>query len=323
MLVLSESPFTRRHEPKHQEKTLPSIQQIYQSKKTEHERRSHWYPSEEFISVRPLRTKKKRWYLNPAAFHSSHFSYHIKRLVTSKASSLALGGTSLEKDNITVLNDVVLALGHDLALGLDLSLSAKLLERLVVVDDDLNESLLEVTVDDTSGLRRLGTVADGPHADLIRTSSEEGSEVEDLAHGDNDLGQGRGRANLLAFLRNLLVVLELGKTLLKGGGNGKNAVTRGMLLDPCGDLGKVLVLLSDVVALAEVDEVDDGLGGEEEHGVDGLDLCGAKSAYCTGHRCDKNKGISMQISDFDVLSRHLCVKNEVPIRRAGIKEVNL
>ena len=267
--------------------------------------------------------KKKRWYLNPAAFHSSHFSYHIKRLGTSRTSNLALSGTSLEEDNVTVLDDVVLALGHDLALGLDLSLSAELLKSLVVVDDDLNESLLEVTVNDTSGLGRLGTVADGPHADLIRTSSEEGSEVEDLAHGDNDLGQGRGRANLLAFLRNLLVVLELGKTLLKGGGNGKNAVTRGMLLDPCGDLGEVLVLLSDVVALAQVDEVDDGLGGEEEHGVDGLDLCGAKSAYCTGHRCDKNKGISMQISDFDVLSRHLCVKNEVPIRRAGIKEVNL
>ena len=266
---------------------------------------------------------KKRWYLNPAAFHSSHFSYHIKRLVTSRASNLALGGTSLEQDNVTVLNDVVLALSHDLALGPDLSLSAELLECLVVVDDDLNESLLEVSVNDTSSLGRLGTVANGPHTDLIRTSGEEGSKVKDLAHGDNDLGQGRVRTNLLAFLRNLLVSLELGKTLLEGGRNGKNAVTRGVLLDPCGDLRKVLVLLSDVVALAQVDEVDDGLGGEEEEGIDGLDLCGAKSACCIEHRCDKNKVRVMQISDFDDLSRHLCVKNEVPIRRAGIKEVNL
>lgn len=275
----------------------------------------------DFCSSSP--DQKKRWYLNPAVLHSSHFSYHIKRLVTSRASDLALGGTSLEKDNVTVLNDVVLAFGHNLALGPDLSLSAELLERLVVVDDDLNESLLEVTVNDTGGLRRLGAVANGPHTDLIRTSSEEGSKVENLAHGDNDLGQGRLRANLLAFLRDLRVVLELGKTLLEGGGNGKDAVTRGVLLDPFGDLGKVLVLLSDVVALTQVDEVDDGLGGEEEEGVDGLDLCGAKSAYCNQHRCDKIKGTIMQISDFDVLSRHLCVKIEVPIRRAGIKEVNL
>jgi len=51
-----------------------------------------------------------------------------------------------------------------------------------------------------------------------------------------------------------------------------------VLLDPCSDLGEVFVLLPDVVALAQVDEVDDGLGCEEEEGVDGLDLCGCKSA---------------------------------------------
>jgi hypothetical protein len=96
-----------------------------------------------------------------------------------------------------------------------------------------------------------------------------------------------------------------------------------VLLDPLGDLGEVLVLLPNVVALTQVNEVDDRLGSEEEEGVDGLDLCEAKSAYCLQHCCDKNKAMVMQISDFDVLSRHLCVKNEVPIRRAGIKEVNL
>ena len=37
----------------------PSIRQIYQSKMRAHGKRSHWYPSEEFIFVRPLRTKKK------------------------------------------------------------------------------------------------------------------------------------------------------------------------------------------------------------------------------------------------------------------------
>lgn len=50
-----------------------------------------------------------------------------------------------------------------------------------------------------------------------------------------------------------------------------------MLLDPLGNLRKVLVLLPDVVALTEVDQVDDGLGGKEEERVDDLDLCDCKS----------------------------------------------
>ena len=41
-----------------------------------------------------------------------------------------------------------------------------------------------------------------------------------------------------------------------------------MFFHPFGDLGEVLVLLSDVVFLAEIDEVDDWFGGEEEEGVD-------------------------------------------------------
>jgi hypothetical protein len=45
-----------------------------------------------------------------------------------------------------------------------------------------------------------------------------------------------------------------------------------MLLDPCGNLGQMLVLLANVVLLAQVDEVDDGLGREEEERVDDLDL---------------------------------------------------
>lgn len=45
-----------------------------------------------------------------------------------------------------------------------------------------------------------------------------------------------------------------------------------MEFHPLGDFGEVLVLLADVVALAEVDEVDDGFCGEEEEGVDYFDL---------------------------------------------------
>jgi hypothetical protein len=45
-----------------------------------------------------------------------------------------------------------------------------------------------------------------------------------------------------------------------------------VFFDPFGDLGKVLVLLSDVVFFAEVDEVDNWFGCEKEEWVDDLDL---------------------------------------------------
>lgn len=45
-----------------------------------------------------------------------------------------------------------------------------------------------------------------------------------------------------------------------------------MLLDPLGYLWKVLVLLSDVVFLTKIDQVDDRLCCEEEKGVYDFDL---------------------------------------------------
>jgi hypothetical protein len=51
-----------------------------------------------------------------------------------------------------------------------------------------------------------------------------------------------------------------------------------VLLDPGVDLGEVLVLLPQVVLLREVDEVDDGLGGEELERVDYFDLVSGRLA---------------------------------------------
>lgn len=45
-----------------------------------------------------------------------------------------------------------------------------------------------------------------------------------------------------------------------------------MFFDPFGDLGKMFILLPDVVLLAEVNEVDDGFGTEEEEGIYDFDL---------------------------------------------------
>jgi hypothetical protein len=45
-----------------------------------------------------------------------------------------------------------------------------------------------------------------------------------------------------------------------------------VLLDPFGNLGQILVLLSNVVFFAEVDKEDNGFGGKKEKRVDNLDL---------------------------------------------------
>ncbi len=45
-----------------------------------------------------------------------------------------------------------------------------------------------------------------------------------------------------------------------------------MLFDPLGDLWKMLVLLSDVVFLAQIDKVDDRFSAEEEEGIYDFDL---------------------------------------------------
>ena len=45
-----------------------------------------------------------------------------------------------------------------------------------------------------------------------------------------------------------------------------------MLFHPFGNLCEVLVLLSDIVLFAEVDEVDDRLGCEQEERIDYFNL---------------------------------------------------
>ena len=53
-----------------------------------------------------------------------------------------------------------------------------------------------------------------------------------------------------------------------------------MFLDPFSNLGQVLVLLSDIVLLAQVDKVYDWFRGEEEERVDDFDLDSNWSARC-------------------------------------------
>jgi len=175
-------------------------------------------------------------------------------------------------DNITVLHDVLLTLGHDLALGLDLGLITKFLERVVVEDESLDEGLLEIVVNNTGGLRGLGASADGPLSNLIRSNSKETAKLQGLAHLENNLRQNRLSTNGLLLLLSLSLGLELSKTRLVRDGDGDKRVTLGILVDPLNNLGKMLVLLADEALFRQVDEVYNGLGSQEEERVDDLNL---------------------------------------------------
>lgn len=185
---------------------------------------------------------------------------------------LGFGSTGLDEQDITVLDDVFLTLGHDLAGSLHLVLVTELTQDRVVVRDSLDESLLKVGVNDTSGGGRLNILANGPLANLILTSGEEAGQVEGSTHGGNDLRQTRLGAQLLALLESEVIILHESQALLELSRNGKNGGASGVLLDPLEDLGEVLVLLADVISLAQVDKVHNGLGSQEEQGVDDLDL---------------------------------------------------
>lgn len=56
-----------------------------------------------------------------------------------------------------------------------------------------------------------------------------------------------------------------------------------MLLDPFGNLGQVLVLLADIVFLAEIDQVDDGLGRQKEERVNHLNLINVTVSIMANH----------------------------------------
>ena len=96
-----------------------------------------------------------------------------------------------------------------------------------------------------------------------------------------DLGQCTLCSDLL-FLLLALLIRETREALLECDGEGNEQVARVLLVDPRLDLGQPLVLLAEVVPLGEVDEVGDGLGGEEVEAVDYVDLDGVEGTLVRG-----------------------------------------
>lgn len=127
-------------------------------------------------------------------------------------------------------------------------------------------------MNDTRGSWCLDTLSDCPLADLIRTGGEETGQVENLTHGSDHLRKTRLGSDLLAFFLDGSVVTHKSQTLFKGCRDGDQRLSAGVVLDPFEHLGKVLVLLAEVVLLAQVDQVDHRLSCKQEEGVDNFHL---------------------------------------------------
>ena len=110
-------------------------------------------------------------------------------------------------------------------------------------------------------LGRLGALADLPAADLLGPAGEEVDEVHRAEAGDDDFGQG-GDALVLLAVGRLFVVGHVEELGLQRAGEG-DELAAAVAVDPLHQLGQPLVLLTDVVALGEVYQVDHGLGRDE------------------------------------------------------------
>ena len=185
---------------------------------------------------------------------------------------------------------IVFPLGHNLSSSFQRSLIFVFFECLVVVDDTLDEGLLKICrsvvsvrpariqaaqltpMNDPRSLRRLCPISDSPLPHLICPRREEAAEVKHLPHGRDHLGQGRFCTKLFTFLRCFRFSLETCEALLESDGQWQYRIAWRVLLDPFGNLRKVLVLLSDVIFFAKIDKVNDRFGAEEEERIYRFDL---------------------------------------------------
>ena len=174
-----------------------------------------------------------------------------------------------ELHHVPVLHHVVLALHAGLALRAGLGDRAGL-DQVVEGDDlGLDEALLEVGVDDTGGLGGGGALLDGPGAGLLGAGRQVGLQAEGV---EADAGEG-GEAGLLLADRleelQRLLLVELGEVRLQLGVE-EDRLGRG-------DQGALLVLegLVGQLVLVDVEDVEEGLGGEQVQVVQELLVAGA------------------------------------------------
>lgn len=141
-----------------------------------------------------------------------------------------------------------------------------------MINNRLNERLLKIGMNNPGGLWGLSTRPYRPLPDLISTRRKETNKIQRLPHRDDNFWQRRLRAKVFAFLICRFVGSELCEAFFERYGDWNDGVAVCVFFYPGGDFGEVSVLLADVVFFAKVDEVDDGLCGEEEEWVYYFDL---------------------------------------------------
>ena len=157
-------------------------------------------------------------------------------------------------------------------------------------------------MNDPRSLRRLCPIPDSPLPHLICPRREEAAEIKHLPHRRDNLRQSRFGTKLFTFLRCFRFSLETCEALLEGDGERQYRIAGCVLFDPFGNLRKVLVLLSDVIFFAEVDEVDDWLGREEEERIYGFDLVHHSLVLHPKANCKSMAQNNFLVSELDFIS---------------------
>ena len=136
-------------------------------------------------------------------------------------------------------------------------------------------------MDYSSSLRCLCSISNSPLPHLIRPRRKEATEIKHLPHGRNNLGQGGLCTELFTFLLCLRLSLETCEALLESDGERQYRIAWSVFFDPLSDLRKMLVLLSDVILFAEIDEINNGFGAEKEERIYNLDLVNRSNQRCS------------------------------------------
>lgn len=124
------------------------------------------------------------------------------------------------------------------------------------------------------GLRRLSSFTDCPLPNFIWASGEETTQMKHASHSCDYFWKHWFRSEPLAFLCCFSIIFKTRQTLFKGDWNRNYGVSRGVCLDPLGNLGKMLVFLANVISFAQVDKVNDRLRCKKEKRIDNFDLVG-------------------------------------------------
>lgn len=116
-------------------------------------------------------------------------------------------------------------------------------------------------MDHPSRLRCFGSIPYSPLSDFVCSSGEEAPQIHHCPHSCDDFRQRRLRTKLFTFFRSFGIVLKPCKTLFESHRERQYGIACGICFYPFSDLGKMFVLLTNVVLFTEVDKEDDWLGG--------------------------------------------------------------